>query len=578
MERLTKVWLLVASLFLLSCESDDKKKTLTLQPSGGDDSVAILKALAEAKSLNSEGTQVTIDLGSGTYHLFADQLPTHELYISNHDHEPQRPVGLMIEGLENVTIKGDDAKLLFHGRVIPVVVKDSEHIKLEGFSIDYPRPALSQIEIIDIKEERVEVKVLEETKFRIEEGQHFVLEGEGFEQRLFVTMPFSANRRMKWGRADVYFNPQRIIDNGNHMLTLEGWSETPHLEVGDRYILRSYYRPTPGIVIIDSEDVTVSDACVHYAEGMALIAQHSTDVKLEGFSVVVPEGSDRYFTTQADATHFSGCRGHLISDSGEYEHMADDAINVHGTYLRVDSIVSPTELLVSFAHGQTFGISWFEAGDTLRVINRQTLLPVTGALVGGSVEILSPKELRVTLSEPLSDDALTLSLAVENLSGHPSVVFSNSVVRHNRARGALFSTPKPVKVVNNLFDHTHGSAILLCGDANGWYESGPCEDIEIRGNHFINALTSLYQFTNGVISIDPEIKELVEGKYYHGKVVIEGNTFEQFPTPLYYAESVRELVFRNNKIIKTDDFESLFNDNNSQVRNVGSVTEEVVSW
>lgn len=37
------------------------------------------------------------------------------------------------------------------------------------------------------------------------------------------------------------------------------------------------------------------------------------------------------FTTQADATHFSGCKGKITSCNGLYEGMMDDAINVHGT-------------------------------------------------------------------------------------------------------------------------------------------------------------------------------------------------------------------------------------------------------
>ena len=40
-------------------------------------------------------------------------------------------------------------------------------------------------------------------------------------------------------------------------------------------------------------------------------------------------------STQADATHFSSCRGKIDSRNGLYEGMMDDAINVHGTYLKI---------------------------------------------------------------------------------------------------------------------------------------------------------------------------------------------------------------------------------------------------
>ncbi|MGE8241843.1 MAG: hypothetical protein ACN6PD_03970, partial [Sphingobacterium sp.] len=118
-----------------------------------------------------------------------------------------------------------------------------------------------------------------------------------------------------------------------------------------------------------------------------------------------------------------------------------------------------------------------------------------------------------------------------------------------RARGALFSTPRKTLVERNLFDHTSGTAILLCGDANGWYETGSCHDIVIRQNTFINALTNMFQFTNAVISIYPEIPDLKnQQKYFHSGIIIEDNLFETFDKPILYAKSVDGLVFRSNRI------------------------------
>jgi len=136
------------------------------------------------------------------------------------------------------------------------------------------------------------------------------------------------------------------------------------------------------------------------------------------------------------------------------------------------------------------------------------------------------------------------------------VIFSDNTIRNNRARGALFSTPKRVVCENNIFDHTHGTAILLCGDCNGWYETGACKDVAIRNNQFINALTATYQFTSAVISIYPEIPNLKEQqKFFHSGIVIENNMFDMFDRPLVYAKSTNGLVFRNNVIKHNSEFE-----------------------
>lgn len=136
------------------------------------------------------------------------------------------------------------------------------------------------------------------------------------------------------------------------------------------------------------------------------------------------------------------------------------------------------------------------------------------------------------------------------------MLFAGNTIRNNRARGTLFSTPKKTVVEDNLFDHTSGTAILLCGDCNGWFETGACRDVTIRRNRFINALTNMFQFTNAIISIYPEIPNLKDQqKYFHGGkdggIVVEDNEFDTFDAPILYAKSVDGLIFRNN-VIKTN--------------------------
>lgn len=569
-----KVLTLLVALLLFSCSEGSKKVELRLTDYGAvvddathDNATALLDLLEDAHKASAEGKEVVIYLPKGNLHIYQEHLPLHQLYISNHDHVVQRPVAMMLEGLNNVSIQGEETHLEFHGRLIPIVLKESSNIHLEGFSIDFPRPAMSQIEVLEVDKEHndAKVKVLGETEYRIE-GNQFVLIGETYEQPLFTMLAFDKDGHMKWNRSDPTFNPEAIEETGDHQLQLRNWNEAQYLEVGDRYALRSYYRPTPSIVIMDSKTIEVKNVSVHFAEGMGLVAQNSTDLTLDGFHVALSDGSERVFTTVADATHFSGCRGKIISTDGLYENMADDAINVHGTYLRVDSI-NGNELIGTFVHGQSFGFRWYEVEDSLRLISRETLLPIATYLPT-KVEVLSTTQIKMTFSEPLPQTSK--ALAVENLTAHPEVLFSKSTVRNNRARGALFSTPKRVECTDNTFDHAHGSAILLTGDANGWYESGPCEEVVITGNHFINALTSLYQFTDGIISISPQMPQMVEGEYFHGRVVVENNVFDNFPTPIFYAKSLRELVFKNNTININNDYTSLFEDPNARLYNVGT--------
>ena len=325
--------------------------------------------------------------------------------------------------------------------------------------------------------------------------------------------------------------------------------------------MRGWGRPTPGIFLSHDVNTTIENVKVHYAEGMGLLAQLCENITLEKFGVCLKGDADpRYFTTQADATHFSGCKGKIVSCNGLYEGMMDDAINVHGTYLKVVKRVDDRTLVGRYMHGQSWGFEWGCPGDEVQFIRSNTM-----ELVGKQNKIISirpydkeqtegAREFLITFQEPVDQVINEQSgFGIENLTWTPEVLFSGNVIRNNRARGSLFSTPRKTIVENNLFDHTSGAAILLCGDCNGWFETGACRHVIIRKNRFVNALTNLFQFTNAVISIYPEIPDLKGQQQYfyggpEGGIVIEDNEFETFDAPILYAKSVDGLVFRNNTI------------------------------
>ncbi len=242
--------------------------------------------------------------------------------------------------------------------------------------------------------------------------------------------------------------------------------------------------------------------------------------------------------------------------------MMDDAINVHGTYLKVTKRVDDKTLIGRYMHGQSYGFEWGRPGDAVQFIQSKTMELVGTQNKMTNIEAVDKpdyhgaKEFRISFAEPL-DPVIneTESFGIENLEWTPEVIFTDNLIRNNRARGTLFSTPKPTLVENNIFDHTSGTAILLCGDCNGWYETGACHDVVIRNNTFINSLTNMFQFTNGIISIYPEIPDRAnQQKYFHSNIVIENNIFETFDEPIVYAKSVDGLVIKDNIIKRNNDY------------------------
>lgn len=141
--------------------------------------------------------------------------------------------------------------------------------------------------------------------------------------------------------------------------------------------------------------------------------------------------------------------------------------------------------------------------------------------------------------------------ALENLSWSPALTVQNCKFGSCRARGLLVTTPRKVIIDHNEFESS-GSAILISGDANGWYESGAVADVAITNNFFNEScMTSNYQFCEAIISIDPVIPKVDSLKPYHRNITIERNTFNAFDYPVLYALSVDGIRFNSNKIARS---------------------------
>lgn len=565
---------LILVVLLTGCGTTQRLsvKKYGFNPNTKSDAAKAIKSLISDLHTENVNSQKVISFPKGTYHIYPENAFEKIYYISNHDQDNPKKVGFVLENLKNVTIDGKGSEFIFHGRMIPFALVNCENVSLKNFSIDFEIPAFRQLTILSVNKNNKEVvgEIYPAVHHRIEGGNKLIAVGEGYENPLSLSMGFREDRRLTYKRGDISFDSKKIERLGDDKLKITGWNETQNISVGERYALRSYYRPTPGIFVSECKNTNFENVTVHYAEGMGLLAQISENFTLKNFNVALKGKDDkRYFTTQADATHFSACKGKIISDGGLYEGMADDAINVHGTYLRITKRVNANTIEAIYMHPQAYGFKWGDVGDDVQVIESEkmeivqppfktkikSIRPVDKPQVEGSKTF----EISFTnaLPEVISEKG---KFGIENLTWTPEVVFSNNIIRNNRARGSLFSTPRNVSCVNNTFDHTHGTAILLCGDCNGWYETGACRKVEIKGNKFINALTAYYQFTNAVISIYPEIPNLKgQTQYFHSGIVIEDNVFEMFDKPILYAKSVDGLVFRNNRILYNNEFEPFHN-------------------
>lgn len=557
--------------------------SLGLQAGKTENYTPLLRKILEGLQSELEQGTDTLELlfPSGRYHLASEGAVEHEYYISNHDHAGIRPIGLLLKGWRHVILRGEGSELLFEDRMLPIVLDSCRGVELRGLTIDYTNPQISQLRILRSDATHGMIFTPEPwVKWRIARKGKFETYGSNWQMAPDHGLAFDPKtRELCYRTSDVLF-PNRDIRQltsketkkygvkdsvSGPILYAPRWRNA-QLSDGTIFAARTGYRPQPAIFVSGCQDIRLHDITIHYAEGMGLLAQCSEDIALEGFHVELRPQGGRYFTTQADATHFVACRGKISVERCRFENMMDDALNVHGVYLKVIAREGKHTLVGRFMHEQSFGFPWADLGDSVRLVTSRDIQGLEGIFHVRSISSAKGKalegarEVRITFVEELpADYTPKRQISMENLSRTPSVLFARNLVRHNRARGILINTPRPVLIEENTFDHVSGSAILFSTDNNMWYESGQTREVTIRRNLFEDVLTSLYQFTSAVISIHPIIPDLASQRHPFygqgaGSIRILENTFRTFDTPLLHAISTDGILWRDNRIEPTTSY------------------------
>ncbi len=504
----------------------------------------------------------TLTVPKGTYHFQVDgaRVVTDGLYVSNNQDDFPKWVAMTLDGAKNITIEGNGSEFLFHHRMTAFHLENAENITFNNFSIDYTQPIHTDSTLIARDSDSFILQFVPGVKYQIDEQGKFsfVIDGELVD--VWGSYVFEGKTgRSKYQIAERGSFPKlskcKAVEVTPGTVKFEGH---PHkdIQIGDRITQRHNNRNHVTFFIHQSKDTTLEKITIHHACAMGVLGQRSENITIDNFRMAPKDGTEYISTAMADATHFSGCKGLIKVTNSYFQGMLDDAINVHGTSLRVVEIPDRRTIVAKFMHAQSKGFPIASPGDEIRLIENRTLLPLDAKFHRvAKAEALDVEHVRITFDADLPDD-LKVNHAIENVTWTPEVLFADNTVCNNRARGALFNTPRKCIVENNYI-RTAGSGILIAGDANGWFESGAVGEFGptiIRNNTFDNCLTNMFQFCRALISIDPEIPEPSKTQAYHRDIHIENNHFKVFDAPLVFARSVDGLTITGNTFEHTENF------------------------
>ncbi len=492
----------------------------------------------------------------GRYDFWPHQCIEKVYYESNTTVNNPRRCAIILEGLSGVTVDCGGSDFVFHDRMQPFTVDGSNDITIKKVSIDWDIPLTAEAEVIETNPAYMDIRIDPvESPYLIEKGK-LVFVGEGWKSPWWGTMEFDrvtrtvAYKTGDWGCMGGGWNGYQAQELSPGLVRLNyAFKRLP--AKGNYLVLRHSERDHSGMFITDSRNVLVEDLNMYHNAGLGILSQYAENLTFRRVNSVPNPVKKRILSGHDDGFHYSNCKGKITVDQCRFQALMDDPINVHGTSVRIMEKVDANTLLCKFMHDQSVGMVWGRPGESVGFIENNSMLTVANGTVD-KFEALSPELFRLRFKEAIPA-GIEAGYALENLTWTPDVLITGSRFESCRARGILISTPGKVVVENNFFESS-GSAILIAGDANNWYESGGVKDVLISNNYFSDqCLTSMYQFCEAVISIYPEIPKPDPTKPgFHRNIRIENNQFDLYDYPVLYARSVDNLSFTGNKLVASN--------------------------
>lgn len=537
-------------LAALSCSTGNDVVTITdfgISPDTGENA---LQAIASAVDRCRETGASTLVFPKGRY----DIRPV----------EGIDRIGIVLDHMKDFTFDGCGSIFVFHDSMHISDVDSCSNVTLKNFTVDWERPFASQMTVVEAAPDHIDIHI-DSTKYPyvIEDSKLYFV-GENWKIRAddtsFYNMFDKDSKEIIYNTwenpmGNIFSAPATCLPDGNVRLSgrigLSGdYNRLP--EPGTfivHYPTRQKIGNYRGISITNGKDITLKDVTLHHSMCFGVLGTRTENITLDNFCATPNETEGRVFSLIADASHFNCCKGVIRVQNCCHIGQGDDFINVHGRNARIDEIINERTVRVRSE------AEMMQPGDTVWVVDRETAQRGQTLIVAESApgNILS-----FTTALPEGTEVFDV---IENKTWTAGLIMRNCrIEKRNRARGMLVTTPKEVIIENNYF-HSAGTAILIEGDTDVWFESGACSNVEIRNNIFDNCLTSgnrdgnRWQWGEAVITITPSHNpsDSTVTPYHHG-IKIHDNTFKVFDRPLLHARSVGELSFTGNDIIKTNDY------------------------
>ena len=502
-------------------------------PDGGNDVIRWNRALDTA----SKNGETEIVFPSGEYHFYPEGCTGRYCHFSNNE-EGVKTIAMLLDGLDGFTVRGENARLIFHGRISPLCAFNCRNLTVEGLTVDFEDSFVSDADLVE-RENGV-------AWFRFA-GKHQVVDGRlvftgDFYDNLSGRLPFYSYDREK---GELVYDarcitvPNRNVQYRDGLVGLEDRFDAVRT---DAFLVKHELRLCPGMVFDGCSDIRIRNVTLRHAAGMGFLIQNCENCLVEG-CVVEPHG--RRASVSDDALHITDCRGKIRIENCRLSGTLDDSINVHGVFRKLKSRIPGGKFYyLEAGHYQQFGVFDVRAGDVMRLFDRRSGKPYADIKLTGVTRV-NRAFVKVDFDES--------ELPGNFVQGDPALILGtlaelevvDTECRPLNGRGVLASGMSRVHIHGCRF-HSSGAGVFISGDWSFWYESGPVAEAVIEDNFFDNCTYYAFGATQEPLAVFPELAALTDGYYYHGAVRVKNNRFRSAERPLVSMMSVAEAEVTGN--------------------------------
>ncbi len=452
----------------------------------------------------------------------------------NENRNGLRRTAIYLKNKKDITIDGNGATILVHGKMTPLLFDKCENITVKNLTVDYACPTMAEFTILSNTNGTCEIKINPDCLYRVKKNE-LIWHGEtglngkpywedsyiGKKRHIKIFNPETKLHR-DFARDNLVFEKIEQLDDRTLRVHLK--KKDADFHAGHTVQTRNIIRDQTGSLFQRYKNLKFENLRVMFMHGLGMVSQFCENVTYKNCDFTPKEG--RTIASTADFFQFSGCRGQLTIDSCRARGAQDDYVNVHGTHLRIiRKNKRKKTITVRFMHHESWGFQAFEKGDELEFIKWDTLVPYASTKVLNYIR-LNDTDIRLYLDRPLPDIELGKDV-VENATWTPDLHVKNCDFGPTSGRGILCTTRGKVIIENNRFCKLWGPALLIEDDCNFWFESGYTREIIFKNNEVTNCEYASMWETSPVIRYTPKVMNEKSTEFVHGKLILTGNTFKE---------------------------------------------------